>query len=115
MSGAYTAQVSGDLSLSSRFHFNVYSYESEWTVGAEWWIRRPYSDDITHQSLAGRTSDDDINGVIKARASTNNDVSLLWEGRIRNLLISLGVISDFSSRSKPIKAIGLELSYFSSD
>jgi mitochondrial distribution and morphology protein 10 len=38
----------------------------------------------------------------------------MWEGRIRNLLVSLGVVSNLSSRSKPIKTIGLELSYFSS-
>jgi mitochondrial distribution and morphology protein 10 len=42
------------------------------------------------------------------------DVALMWEGRLRNMLVSLGVVSDFSSRLKPIKAIGLELSYFSS-
>lgn len=39
----------------------------------------------------------------------------MWEGRLRNMLVSLGVISDLSSRSKPIKAIGLEVSYFSSE
>lgn len=25
---------------SIRFDFNIYSYESEWTMGAEWWMRR---------------------------------------------------------------------------
>lgn len=39
----------------------------------------------------------------------------MWEGRIRNLLISLGVASNLSNRSKPIKSIGVELSYFSSE
>lgn len=39
----------------------------------------------------------------------------MWEGRIRNLLVSLGIKSNLSSRAKPIKAIGLELSYFSSE
>ncbi|KAF8897336.1 mitochondrial distribution and morphology protein 10 [Infundibulicybe gibba] len=126
ISGAYSARVSRDLSLCSRFDFNVYSYESEWTMGAEWWLRRsippppPTESDDAHVgawpelppgSLEARG---DVHGVVKARASTNNDVSLMWEGRIRNMLVSLGVISDFSSRSKPIKAVGLELSYFSS-
>ena len=32
--------MSRDLSMCSRFDFNVYSYESEWTIGAEWWTRR---------------------------------------------------------------------------
>ena len=39
----------------------------------------------------------------------------MWEGRLRNMLVSLGVVSDFTNRSKPIKAIGLEVSYFGSE
>ena len=39
----------------------------------------------------------------------------MWEGRIRNLLVSLGITANLSSRAKPIKAVGLELSYFSSE
>ncbi|KAJ6629197.1 mitochondrial distribution and morphology protein 10 [Mycena sp. CBHHK59/15] len=120
MSGAYSARVSRDLSLSSRFDFNVYSYESEWTMGAEWWMRSSLSDDNSEEEPAlipspGAESKGEVRGVVKARASTNNDVSLMWEGRLRNMLVSLGVVSDFSNRTKPIKAIGLELSYFSSD
>ena len=42
------------------------------------------------------------------------DISLLWEGRLHNMLVSFGIVSNLTSRSKPIKAIGLELSYFSS-
>ncbi|RDB23236.1 Mitochondrial distribution and morphology protein 10 [Hypsizygus marmoreus] len=121
MSGAYSAQVSRDLSLSSRFDFNVYSFESEWTMGAEWWMRRSPSVDLedldsspTLEPPSRNEAREDVHGVVKARASTNNDIALMWEGRLKNMLVSLGVVSDFSSRSKPIKAIGLELSYFSS-
>lgn len=142
--GAYAARVSRDLTLCSRFDFNVYSYESEWTMGAEWWIRRSLSrlgTSVAHDippALAPPAplldAAHDIHGVVKARASTSNvsvsitfvipssdalplvqDVSLMWEGRIRNLLVSLGVVSNLSSLGKPIKAIGLELSYFSSE
>ncbi|OBZ76117.1 Mitochondrial distribution and morphology protein 10 [Grifola frondosa] len=92
-------------------------YESEWSLGAEWWKRRakgravPSTDDAPSgaQDLA-----DEVQGVVKARVSTTTDVSLLWEGRVRNILVSLGVVSNLSSRSKPIKTIGVELSYFSS-
>ena len=79
MSGAYTAQVSRDLSLSTRFDFNVYSYESEWTMGAEWWLRRsrskPVSDGTADDTFAiseAHTSPYDVTGVVKARASTSN-------------------------------------------
>jgi distribution and morphology protein 10 len=125
ISGAYTARVSRDLSLSSRFDFNVYSYESEWTMGAEWWLRpsrsKPASDGtsdgpptVSSPSLSDATSPYDVTGVVKARASTSNDIALLWEGRLKNVLVGLGVASNLSSGTKPIKSFGLELSYFSS-
>ncbi|KAG9090812.1 Mitochondrial distribution and morphology protein 10 [Ceratobasidium sp. UAMH 11750] len=144
MSAAYAARASRDLSLCSRFDFNIYSYESEWAMGAEWWLRRaPLS---LKRSLGGEADakkenedpvilDDmappgqdipspfptrsigslggDVTGVVKARISTSSDISLMWEGRVRNLLVSLGVVSDLSNRSKPIRSIGLELAYFS--
>ncbi|KAF9076394.1 mitochondrial distribution and morphology protein 10 [Rhodocollybia butyracea] len=113
LSSAYSARVSRDLALSSRFDFNVYSYESEWTMGAEYWLRRDHDPDGASSEASKRQ----IHGVVKARASTSNDVAILWEGRMRNMLISLGVIADFSShgRVKPIRAMGMELAYFSSD
>jgi len=117
--------VSRDLSLSSRFDFNVYSYESEWTMGAEWWLRRSQSKPAVDGTVDGslsipslavaHASPDDVTGVVKARASTSNDIALLWEGRLKNVLVGLGVASNLSSGAKPIKSFGLELSYFSSE
>lgn len=91
MSGAYTAQVSRDLSLSSRFDFNIYSYDSEWTMGAEWWLRpsraKPGSDGAGNDAPAFLPSASasaswssaeapmppyGVTGVVKARASTSN-------------------------------------------
>jgi mitochondrial distribution and morphology protein 10 len=128
ISGAYTAQVSRDLSLSSRFEFNVYSFESDWTMGTEWWLRSPPEGDDVHSSSPVMQ---DVHGVLKARASTSNvchaysayfliltsaqNISLLWEGRLKSMLIGLGVVADLSHRSRPIRGVGLELSYFSSD
>ena len=86
MSGAYAAHVSRDLSLCSRFDFNVYSYESEWSFGAEWWTRRhkpkseqPAAPDLSSPSLPlvvmpaeqpSQPQNDEIQGVVKAHAST---------------------------------------------
>ncbi|KAI0693583.1 mitochondrial distribution and morphology protein 10 [Cytidiella melzeri] len=130
ISSAYAARVSRDLSLCSRFDFNVYSYESEWSLGAELWTRRrqtrssiaPVVPDLSTPSLPLVVTPieppglltDGVQGVVKARVSTTADVSVMWEGRIRNMLVSLGITSNLSSRAKPIKAVGLELSYFSS-
>ena len=81
ISGAYTARVSRDLSLSSRYDFNVYSYESEWCMGAEWWVRRgkgvlsalgtsPEEPKGELLSAPPHESVGEVQGVVKARAST---------------------------------------------
>lgn len=40
LSTAYAARMARDVVVCSRFDFNVYSYESEWTMGAEYWLRK---------------------------------------------------------------------------
>lgn len=76
ISAAYAARVSSDLSLASRFAFNVYSYQSEWTMGAEWWVRRATSSKEDSDGVPyvpdAHLYNDQVHGVIKARASTNN-------------------------------------------
>ena len=78
VSGAYAARVSRDLALCSRFDFNVYSYDSEWTMGAEYWMRRtppkpmPEGDESPIPPSNQSDAWEDIHGVVKARASTNN-------------------------------------------
>jgi len=90
-------------------------------MGAEWWLRHSSRSQPNEEpgallppTINGLDESSDIHGVVKARASTGKNISLMWEGRLQNMLISLGIVSDFSSGSKPIKAIGIELSYFSS-
>jgi distribution and morphology protein 10 len=70
ISGAYAARVSRDLSLGSRFDFNVYSYESEWTMGAEWWLRRARQPE--GDAPADAPAAPGVTGVVKARVSTSN-------------------------------------------
>lgn len=78
LSTAYAARVSRDLALCSRFDFNMYSYESEWTMGAEWWIRRglrkpvdPEGGPSPFDSGSILTKTDEVQGVVKARVSTS--------------------------------------------
>jgi len=79
ISTAYTAKISRDLALSTRFDFNVYSFESEWTMGAEYWVRhRLHSDEgIAMAELLPNLPpkpiyQQNVQGVLKARVSTNN-------------------------------------------
>ena len=50
-----------------------------------------------------------------ADLNTSKTASLLWEGRLRKVLVGLGVVSNLANRSEPIKAMGLELAYFTSE
>lgn len=83
ISCAYAARVTRDLALCSRFDFNVYSYESEWTLGAEWWTRRskakpPVDGAVLDPSVPSlpltvvipEPTVGEVQGVVKARAST---------------------------------------------
>ena len=89
ISGAYAARVTRNLSMCSRFDFNVYSYESEWTMGMEWWMRRSRSKPMLEQEKVPDVESEspslsvismrqpepskppnEIIGVVKAKAST---------------------------------------------
>lgn len=84
ISTAYTARVSRDLALCSRFDFNMYSYESEWAMGAEWWIRRGLRKNLDEDNRVDGSglsqlptsnaviSKLEVQGVVKARISTSS-------------------------------------------
>lgn len=104
MSGAYSARVSRDLSMSSRFDFNVYSYESEWSIGAEWWTRRgrgmftsnpPAADtsEKTPSSPPALEAVGDVTGVVKARASTTTVSSAMSRDSSQCLILDILRIS----------------------
>jgi len=50
--------------------------------------------------------------LISRSCSSEKTVSLLYESRIRHCLVSVGVISDLTSRASPVRAMGLEVQYF---
>jgi distribution and morphology protein 10 len=70
----------------TRFDFNMYSFDSEWTMGAEWWMRRktpeidvsratgaigPLGTLLTATAPNPVPGDSGVQGVVKARVSTN--------------------------------------------
>lgn len=40
MSASYAAQVSPHVTMSTRFGVNIYSYDSDFAIGGEWWVGR---------------------------------------------------------------------------
>ena len=126
LSSTYSVLASPLLALSSRFDFNVYSYESELQVGTELWRRnsRPAPDDLDwarrklglpllDQSLAKAGDADDMAGCLKARLDQRGSLGLLWEGRVKELLYSCGLTLDLKSGQNMVRGFGLEVQYSS--
>lgn len=115
LSSTYAVKAGPNLSMSSRFDFNFYSYESDFIVGCEVWRRRarPAGDDGSAFAAGGRGLDDDTHGVLKTRVDQNWRIGLLWEGRIKELLVTLGASIDLRKRDQIVRSVGLEIQYSS--
>ncbi|KAL1891964.1 Mitochondrial distribution and morphology protein 10 [Sporothrix stenoceras] len=197
LSAAYAVVAREDCSLATRFDFNVYSYESEWSVGMELWSTRrlaglvavdddnkvaavpvaprtatfgipersfqakmewrldeakakaaaeaealsaatatksPESDAATTGAVSAEahpptslpppptlvdvaadepSGEEKYQGVLKARLNQNLQIGLLWEGRIKSLLFSLGSAVDLHRLDQPFRTLGLEIQFSS--
>ena len=124
LSSTYSVLASPLLALSSRFDFNVYSYESELQVGTElWrqnskpvpqdldWARRKMGLPILDKSIASSNDLDDMAGCLKARLDQRGSLGLLWEGRVKELLYSCGVTLDLKRGENMVSGFGLEIQY----
>ena len=56
---------------------------------------------------------DDYKGVLKARLDNNLRIGLLWEGRAKSLIFSLGTGIDLHKLGEPFRSLGLEVQYSS--
>ncbi|OAX83842.1 mitochondrial distribution and morphology protein 10 [Emergomyces africanus] len=122
MSTTYSLLASPNLAFSSRFGFNVYSWESEMVAGCELWRRSKTNrkpqrdspldvDDLTWarrkiglpDTVASLLPEHDLPGidqlqsphasdsVIKLRVDQSWNIRALWEGRVKELVVSAGV------------------------
>ncbi|CAG8446852.1 11973_t:CDS:2 [Funneliformis caledonium] len=113
MSAAFAAQVSDDLALCPRFEFNMYSYESDLMIGAEWWQREHERESESNDDTVNKSSQGEVTGIVKATVGTSRGITLLWEGKYGKMLFSLGLVADLTSRISPIRSVGLQFQYFS--
>lgn len=126
LSSTYSVLASPLLALSSRFDFNVYSYESELQVGTELWRRKekPLIEDLNWARLKmGQKILDDpskdldnpngMAGCFKARVDQRGGLGLLWEGRVKELLYSCGATIDLRGRENMFRGFGVEVQYSS--
>lgn len=125
LSSTYSVLASPLLALSSRFDFNVYSYESELQVGTELWRRRTSAatEDLNWARLKmGQNAKDtstqhpDVDGMagcLKARLDQRGGLGVLWEGRVKELLYSCGMIVDLKGGEHMFRGFGVEVQYSS--
>ncbi|KAI1827414.1 hypothetical protein F4861DRAFT_363045 [Xylaria intraflava] len=182
LSWTYAVMAGRYCSLATKLDFNVYSYESSWSVGMELWRKRaawtvdadtagdanndkpgmlvshalpqrsfqakmewrmddplpqidtpelllaPAPDVGSEQAKKQRTfrakldwrqnnegedEEDTYSGVLKARLDHNWRMGLLWEGRVKSLLFSLGSGIDLRRPDSPFRTLGLEIQFSS--
>lgn len=124
-SATYAVRAGEDLALCSRFDFNAYSYESDLVLGCELWRKRiiiPRKKGRSFEAKMAWTVDkeeppepprEEITGVLKARVDQNYRMGVLWEGRFKDFLFSLGTTLDMQKADQPFRSLGLELQYSS--
>lgn len=120
-SATYAVRAGEDLALCSRFEFNAYSYESEVVVGCELWKKKtvvPRRGRSMAAKLAWGVDEqeegrEEVSGVLKARMDQRGRIGVLWEGRIKDFLFSMGSTLDMRQRDQPFRSLGLELQYSS--
>lgn len=136
LSSTYAVKAGRNVGLCSQFDFNFYSYESDFRLGCEIWRRRRKRTDVEWAEKmilqqgwtpgpgpgpgsgpgpgrGGEAIDDDVSGVLKARWDQSWKVGVLWEGRLKELLFSLGVSCDLQRREQIFQAVGVEVQYSS--
>ncbi|KAI0551070.1 hypothetical protein F4679DRAFT_178937 [Xylaria curta] len=181
LSWTYAVMAGRNCSLATKMDFNVYSYESAWSVGMELWKKKgawtvepdidgdasttpslpitplpqrsfqakmewrlddplplldtpellpapvpaahvasePPEKQRTFQAkLDWRQNHEDedgdlYSGVLKARLDHHWRMGLLWEGRIKSLLFSLGSGIDLRRPDSPFRTLGLEVQFSS--
>jgi mitochondrial distribution and morphology protein 10 len=129
LASTYSVRPTEDLALSSRFGFNVYSWESEYVLGAEIWRRRrkrlpkagtdpdplawardKAAEWLTdaQRALEREKVDREEENVIKLRIDDGWNIRALWTGRVKQLLVSAGVsVAPTSSTSYRYQVSGV--------
>ncbi|KIW64566.1 hypothetical protein PV04_09491 [Phialophora macrospora] len=113
ISSTYSVRPTPYLALSSRFDFNFYSWESRYVVGGELWRpqkrEQPASPDRetdsiqwartltadwftpTERALKASRLDREAENVLKFRVDDTWNLKALWTGRVKSLLVEVGV------------------------
>jgi len=90
ISSTYTSTVAKGMYMSTRYNFNVYSYESDLAFGVE------YNPEKSDQ-------------LIKAKISLKDGIAVLLEGKFQKARYNIGFLSGFGKTAK--QQLGLEVAF----
>lgn len=114
LSSTYAVKA-GNLSLCSRFDFNVYSYESDVTVGMELWRAKTsdaaWARKMIRQGWETSLPKLDADSAVKARIGVDGQLGLLWEGRMKDLIVNVGAAVHLKRTDRLLGSFGCEISY----
>ncbi|KAG6117743.1 hypothetical protein E4U13_000817 [Claviceps humidiphila] len=74
---------------------------------------QPEPESILSLSKLAKPDAEEYAGVLKARLDQNLRIGILWEGRVKSLLFSLGSGIDLKKLDKPFRTLGLEIQFSS--
>ncbi|KAG6049092.1 hypothetical protein E4U39_006601 [Claviceps sp. Clav50 group G5] len=74
---------------------------------------QPEPESILSLSKLAKSDAEEYAGVLKARLDQNLRIGILWEGRVKSLLFSLGSGIDLKKLDKPFRTLGLEIQFSS--
>ncbi|KAI1450655.1 hypothetical protein F5Y02DRAFT_412303 [Annulohypoxylon stygium] len=83
--------------------------ERSFQAKLEWRLDEPDVD----PPAANDEEDEEYSGVLKARLDQHLRVGLLWEGRVKSLLFSLGSSIDLRRLDSPFRTLGMEVQFSS--
>jgi distribution and morphology protein 10 len=61
----------------------------------------------------GKEGRGEVTGVFKGRVDEKLRVGVVWEGRVKDLLVCVGSTLDLRRRDQPFRSLGVELQYSS--
>lgn len=134
ISSTYSVKTSINTTFSSRYDFNIYSYDSNLSFGCELWrsngppkgiVKRidpslaPHAkhgtdDQTVIEAFESLVRDTGYTSVIKLSTSLNDQqVKLMWEGKFKDFLVSAGAELQLKSPTPEVKRCGIQLQYSS--
>jgi mitochondrial distribution and morphology protein 10 len=76
-------------------------------------ISRRLLQSLEYGFVSQAPDDDDVAGVLKARIDQDWRIGLVWEGRFKEMLVTVGSSLDLKRRDRIFAGIGVELQYSS--